>query len=73
MDGCDPGAREVAVDGEVDDVEGEPARVRAHENGDADDAPVVVPTIIWQCVAWWRREQDTVARRWVDGKDAGQE
>ena len=74
-DGRDPGAREVAVDGEADGVEGEPARVRARENGDADDAPVAAPAIVTlrQRVARRRREQDAAARRRVDGEDAGQE
>ena len=44
-DGGDPGAREVAVDGEADGVEGEPAGVRAREDGDADDAPVAAPAV----------------------------
>ena len=59
-DGRDPGARVVAVDGEADGVEGEPARVRAREDGDADDAPVAAPAIDdRQRVARRRREQDS--------------
>jgi len=74
-DGRDPGARAVAVDGEPDGVEGEAARVRAREDGDANDAPFAAPEVpaLGQRVARRRREQDAAARRRVDGEDAGQE
>jgi hypothetical protein len=67
------GARAMAIDGEEDGLEGDPARVRAREHGDAEHVPVAAPEVFGQHVSRGKRDKRAAAGGRVDDVDAGEE